>query len=104
MTTDANMISNIITIVFGIASFTGFFMMFRDMGRSGWLSLIPIYNEYVLFDEVYGNGWRFLLLLIPFYNIYVIIKLMIDWVKEYGLTVGFLLYLIPGILLTLFRI
>ncbi len=99
---DTNTIASIFSLVCGLTSIVGLFMMFRDMGRSGWLSLIPLYNTYVMFDEVYGNGWRFLFLLIPFFNIYVIIKLLIDWVRNYGLTVGFLLYLIPPFLSVLF--
>lgn len=92
---DANMISSLIMIILGITSLVGRFMMFRDMGRSGWLCLIPIYSDYVMFDEVYDWGWKCLLLLIPIFNIYVIIKLLIDWVRRFGLTTGFLLYIIP---------
>jgi len=97
-----NLFSNVFLLVCILASYAGLFLMFREMGRSGWLSLIPFYNQYVLFDEVYGNGWRFLLLLIPLVNIYVLIKLVIDWVKDYGLTAGFLLCAISNVLFVLF--
>lgn len=59
------------------------------MGRQGWESIVPIYNEYVLCDVLYGNGWKFLLILIPIYNIYFVIKLCIDLAKAFNLGVGF---------------
>ncbi len=101
---DSNMIVNVFTIICGITCLAGYFMMFRDMGRSGWLCLIPIYNTYVMFDEVYDWGWKCLLLLIPIFNIYVAIKLLVDWVRKYGLTTSFLLYIIPGLILGFLRV
>lgn len=38
---------------------------------------------------LYGNGWKFLLLLIPFYNIYFAIKMMVDLAKAFNQGVGF---------------
>lgn len=58
--------------------------MFTKAGEEGWKSLIPFYNTYTLFKIVYGNGWRFLLLLIPIVNIVIIIKLYLDMAKAYG--------------------
>lgn len=58
--------------------------LFTKAGEEGWKSLIPFYNTYTLFKIVYGNGWRFLLLLIPIVNIVIIIKLYLDMAKAYG--------------------
>ena len=38
----------------------------------------------MLCQELYGNGWKFLLLLIPIYNIYFVIKMNIDWAKAFN--------------------
>lgn len=62
---------------------------FQKMGREGWEGIIPFYNEYVVFEELYGNGWKFLLLLIPFYNIYLIIKRNIDLAHAFNKGTGF---------------
>ena len=70
------------------------YFVFRKMGKQGWEGLIPVYNMYVLFDELYGNGLKFLLLLIPVYNIYVLIKLYIDWAKAFGQSGAFVVGLI----------
>ena len=37
-----------------------------------------------MFKIVYGNGWKFLLLLIPIVNIVIAIKYVIDLAKAYG--------------------
>ena len=62
---------------------------FQKMGREGWEGIVPVYNIYVLFKELYGNGWKFLLLLIPFYNIYVLFKLNIDLAHAFNKGTGF---------------
>ena len=70
--------------------------VYKKAGYPGWASLVPFYNNYVLFEIVYGkgNGWKFLLSLIPIYNIYLMFKLYIDWAKAYGKSTGYGLLLL----------
>lgn len=42
--------------------------IFTKAREAGWWSLIPYANNYMLFKIVYGNGWKFLLLLVPGLN------------------------------------
>lgn len=65
--------------------FTGFCLMklFSRAGEAGWKGFVPIVNLWTLFKLVYGNGAKMLLLLIPFYNIYVSIKFALDTAKVY---------------------
>lgn len=79
------MLEIIITLVTLVANW----QIFRKLGRQGWEGIIPIYNTYVLFDELYGNGWKMFLLLIPIYNIYLIFKLYIDLAAGFHLGAGF---------------
>ena len=72
-----------------IISYVTSWFIFIKMGRKGWEGIIPFYNIYVLFEELYGNGWRMLTLLIPFYNIYVIFKLYIDLAHKFGQSTAF---------------
>lgn len=65
------------------------YFVFKKMGREGWIGLIPLYSQYVLFEELYGDGWKFLTLIIPIYNIYVLIKLNIDLAHEFNQSTGF---------------
>ena len=76
-------------IICTILSLVASWMIFKKMGREGWEGIIPIYSLYVLCQELYGNGWRFLLVLIPFVNIYFVIKLYIDLAKAFNKGVGF---------------
>ena len=67
----------------------GFLDDLQEDGRQGWEGIVPIYSTYVLCKVLYGNGWKFLLLLIPFYNIYFAIKMMVDLAKAFNQGVGF---------------
>lgn len=84
----ASTIVGILVLVFN-------WLVYKKMGREGWESLIPFYSQYVLCEELYGNGWKFLLMLIPFYNIYFAVKLCIDLAhafnKETAFGIGILL-------------
>lgn len=78
--------------------------IFVKMGRKGWEGLIPLYNTYVMFDVLMGNGWKMFLLLIPIYNIYLIFKLYIELAHRFGKGTGFgvglvFLYFIFGLIL-----
>ena len=64
-------------------------MIFKKMGHQGWEGIVPFYNTYVLCQELYGSGWKFLLLLIPLYNIYFVIKMQIDLAKAFNQGAGF---------------
>ena len=72
--------------------------IFQKMGRNGWEAIVPLYNGYVLFEELYGNGWKILLVLIPFYNIYIAFKTYIDLAHRFHQSTGFgvgLVFLYP---------
>lgn len=79
----------LLEIIGAILSMVGSWMIFKKMGRQGWEGIVPIYSTYVLCNVLYGNGWKFLLLLIPFYNIYFAIKMMVDLAKAFNQGVGF---------------
>lgn len=67
----------------------GFLDDLQEDGPPGLGGIVPIYSTYVLCKVLYGNGWKFLLLLIPFYNIYFAIKMMVDLAKAFNQGVGF---------------
>lgn len=81
----------IMTLIVNIISLIGLAKMYQKAGKPMWAVIVPFYSEYVLFQIVYGEdkGWHFLKLLIPFYNIYVAIKLYLDLAKVYGQGTGF---------------
>ena len=85
-------------------SIAGLWMIFVKAGRQGWESLLPLYNLFVLFQILYGEGTKAFLLLIPFYNIYIAIRLWVDLARYFGKSAGFavgLLLMSPVFLLIL---
>ena len=79
----------IISIIVAAISLVANWMIFKKMGRQGWEGIVPFYNNYILCEELYGNGWKFLCVLIPLYNIYFLIKLYIDWAYAFHKSAGF---------------
>ena len=88
--TTAISISVVVSILFVI----GMWKMFAKAGEPGWASIIPIYNLYVLFKITWGKGAKFLLLLIPIYNIVVFIKNELKLARAFGKGTGFAVGLI----------
>jgi len=79
--------------------------IFEKGGQPGWAVLIPFYNIYVLLKLVGRPGWWLLLLLfVPVVNIIFAIIVTNDLSKSFGQGVGFtlgLIFLSPIFLLLL---
>ena len=58
--------------------------MFAKAGEPGWAIFVPFYGNYVQFKIAYGDGWKFLLLLIPIVNIVVAIQFNFKIAKAFG--------------------
>ena len=76
-------------LILSVLTLVASWRIFQKMGRQGWEGIIPIYSSYILFQELYGNGWKMLLMLIPLYNIYLIFKLWIDLSHKFNQSTGF---------------
>ena len=81
--------SNVVSIIVAIIIIIAMWKIFTKMNIEGWKSIIPFYNYYTMFKALYGNGWRFLLLIIPIYGIYVSIKQDIDLAHAFGKSTAF---------------
>ena len=68
--------------------------IYQKGGQPGWAVLIPFYNIYVLLKLVGRPGWWLLLMLIPVVNIIIGIIVTNDLSKSFGQGVGFTLGLI----------
>lgn len=79
-------IISICIIVLLIISFWG---IFQKAGEAGWKSIIPLYNSYIEYKITWGNGWYFLLLLIPIVNIVIGIMTTYKLAVAFGKGVGF---------------
>lgn len=63
--------------------------IYTKAGEKGWKSLVPIYNSYILCKIAGKEGWFFLLLCIPFVNIYAIFAIFIGLAHKFGKSTGF---------------
>lgn len=73
--------------------------IYKKAGRRGWECLIPFYNNYVLAEMTFGNGWVFLLMLIPCVN-FVFMAMMFIRLSQcfgHGIPMGLALIFIPVI-------
>ena len=68
--------------------------IFTKAGESGWKSIIPIYNLYILCKIVDGKGIKFLLFIIPIVNVVYSILICIRMAKAFGRGTVFTLGLI----------
>lgn len=72
-----------------VISVIGFWKTFEKAGKPGWWSLVPFLNTYCMYDIAFGNGWLFLLLLVPIVNIVISVMFAIKFAKAFGKSVGF---------------
>ena len=91
-------------LIFLVAVVVAMWKIFKKADRPGWAAIIHFYNIYTLYDIVWGNGIKFLLLLIPIYNIVLTIQTNLRLAKAFGKGTGFgvgLTFLAPVFLLIL---
>ena len=84
-----------------IATVVAVWRIYKKANRPGWAAIVPFYNMYTLYDIVWGSGIKFLLLLIPIYNIILTIQTNLRLAKSFGKSTGFGigLILIPPVFL-----
>ena len=63
--------------------------VFVKAGKPGWAAIVPFYSTYCLFEMSFGNGWLFLLCLVPCVNIVVLIMCCFKLAKAFGKGAGF---------------
>ena len=85
---------SIILIAFALCSTIGLWKVFKKAGEPGWAAIVPIYNSYVIFKITWGNGWKFLLMLIPLANIVFCIMTVNKLAKAFDKNIGFTIGLI----------
>lgn len=82
----------IIMLIFCIVIIAGIWKMYEKAGETGWKCLIPIYSSYIQAKIAVGNGWMFLIVLVPLigwiFNIYLTFKLAQSFGKGFLFTLG----------------
>ena len=95
-TLDAQTLTTILLIwgAFVVLAIASQWKIFTKAGRSGWASLIPIYNLYVLAKIVGKRGTYLLWFLVPIANLIAAVKLVHYQSKSFGKDLGFTLGLL----------
>lgn len=75
--------------ILSIIMIISYWKIFSKKGKPGWAILVPIYNVIVQIQVANLSMIYFLLLLIPFVNIYAIIKINISMAKSFGKSIGY---------------
>ncbi|MEN6636937.1 MAG: DUF5684 domain-containing protein [Clostridiaceae bacterium] len=83
-----------LSLALAVLAIVAMWKIFEKAGKPGWAAIIPFYNIYVLFEITWGNGWKFLFLLIPIANIVFAIITMVKLAKAFGKSGGFAVGLI----------
>lgn len=68
--------------------------IFVKAGKPGWGAIVPFYNTYCLFDMSFGNGWLFLLTLVPCVGTVMAIIMYVKLAQAFGRSGGFAVGLI----------
>ncbi|MGF7010642.1 hypothetical protein M2146_001166 [Lachnospiraceae bacterium PF1-22] len=72
-----------------IISTVAFWKLYEKAGIPGWKIFIPFYNQYLLYQILWGNGWYFLLTFIPLGGLVFQISSMFRMAKAFGKETGF---------------
>lgn len=88
----------VILLVVGVIVLVATWKLFQKAGKPGWAAIVPFYNNYCMFEMVFGNGWLFLLLLVPCVNVIIGFMLNFKLAKSFGQGTAFglgLIFLYP---------
>ena len=79
----------VISILIAVITIVALWKIFTKAGQPGWAAIIPFYDLYILYKITWGNGWYFLLTLIPCANIAIYIITLVKLAKVFGKGAGF---------------
>ena len=74
----------LIMLVFSLLIIVSMWVIFEKAGESGWKSLVPLYNMYIITEIAGKPWWWFLLLLIPFVGMIIYLIVMVALAERFG--------------------
>lgn len=78
-----------VVLIISIIGLVAMMKIFSKAGIAGWKVLIPFYGNYLSFELVFGNGWLFLLNLVPFVGYVLPLIFEFKLAKVFGKGTGF---------------
>lgn len=79
----------IVGLVVCLLMLVSMWKLYTKAGRKGFISIIPIYNGWVLFEIAGLKGWFILLMCIPVVNVIMMFMLYFKLAKAFGKSNGF---------------
>jgi hypothetical protein len=79
----------LIYLVFIVFEIAAAWIMYTKAGQPGWAVIIPFYNFYVLLKIVGRPGWWLILYFIPIVDLIILIIVALDLAKSFGKGSGF---------------
>ena len=84
----------LIMLALAVLVLVAWWKVFVKAGKPGWGAIVPFYNTYCMFEITFGNGWLFLLLLVPCVNVVMQIIMYVKLAQAFGKSGGFAVGLI----------
>ncbi len=85
----ANAVVVIIYLAIALLMIVSLWKCFNKAGLPGWGILIPIYNVYLIVKLAGRPGWWLVLLFIPLVNVVIDVIVSIDIARKFGKGTGF---------------
>lgn len=79
----------LIILAISVLMIVSMWRVFEKAGQPGWSSLIPFYNVYVMLKIAGKPGWWFFLLMVPLVNIVISFIVMFAFAKSFDKGAGF---------------
>ena len=89
-----SLVYSLIMLALCVLMIAAWWKIFVKAGKPGWGAIIPLYNTYCMFQISFGNGWLFLLCLVPCVNIVMMIIMYVKLAQAFGKGGGFAVGLI----------
>ncbi len=83
------LIGSVFSIVVPIFMIVAMWKLIAKAGRPGWASIVPIYNFVVMMQITGKSAWWILGMFVPFLNLYVYCRMMVNMAQVFGRGVGF---------------
>ncbi|NVO02453.1 MAG: signal peptidase I, partial [Bacteroidetes bacterium] len=71
----------LLTLIFVVLTIVGLWKLFEKAGEKGWIVLIPFYNFYVWLKIIKKPLWWYIFIIIPFINVFTLLLMVVELLK-----------------------
>lgn len=74
-------IYSILPILFLLATIAGLWKIFEKAGHDGWKAIVPFYNIYIWLKLINKPVWWFIFVIVPFINVFTLLLMVVETLK-----------------------